>query len=342
MSGWLGDFPEDYTAVVCMFTTHDANGAPVAPLSAFEVADFKIYKDGGSGEKTTTNGVTMTSPFDAIVGLHTLTIDTSNDTGDAAFWVAGHLYTIVLNPDTETVNGQTALKVLGQFGIALVTAGGGAAPTAAAVAAAVWDLARSGHATSGTFGEGVASVQGDVTGSVGSVSGAVGSVGGNVDGNVAGSIGSVAAGGIAAASFAAGAIDATAIADNAIDAGAIATDALTSAKFATGALDAVWSTTTRLLTAGTNIILAKGVGVTGFNDPTADNNADALLDRTAGVETSRTVRQSLRLMLAAMTGKASGLAGTTATFRDTNDTKNRIVATVDSDGNRSSVTLDAS
>jgi hypothetical protein len=112
---WLGDVPEDYTTVVCMFTTHDGNGAPVAPLSAFEAADVKIYKNGVNTEKTTTNGVTMTSPFDSIVGLHCVVIDTSNDTGDSGFWTTGGggTYTIVLNPDTETVNGQTALKVLG-------------------------------------------------------------------------------------------------------------------------------------------------------------------------------------------------------------------------------------
>ncbi len=118
---WLGDFPEDNTTVVCMFTTHDGNGAPVAPLSAFEAADIKIYKNGSNAEKTSTNGVTMTSPFDSIVGLHCITIDTSNDTGDSGFWTTGGggVYTIVLNPDTETVNAQTALKVIGQFGIAL-------------------------------------------------------------------------------------------------------------------------------------------------------------------------------------------------------------------------------
>jgi hypothetical protein len=41
---------------------------------------------------------------------------------------------------------------------------------------------------------------------------------------------------------------------------------IAAASFASGALDAVWSTATRLLTAGTNIVLAKGVGVTGFTD----------------------------------------------------------------------------
>jgi hypothetical protein len=109
--------------------------------------------------------------------------------------------------------------------------------------------------------------------------------------------------------------------------------AITATAFAVGALDAVWSTATRLLTAGTNIILAKGTGVTGFNDldaagvraavglasanldtqlaplasmggsaPTAVEIADTLLDRdmSAGTDTGspskRTVRQALRFL----------------------------------------------
>lgn len=73
-----------------------------------------------------------------------------------------------------------------------------------------------------------------------------------------------------------------------------------------------------------------------------DSVADALLDRTAGVETNRTLRQTLRLMLSALAGKVSGAGTGTETFRDTNDSKNRIVATTDDDGNRSAVTLDGS
>ena len=52
--------------------------------------------------------------------------------------------------------------------------------------------------------------------------------------------------------------------------GAVAADAITAASIAADAGTeigtAVWATTTRVLTAGTNIALAKGVGVTGFND----------------------------------------------------------------------------
>jgi hypothetical protein len=231
-----------------------------------------------------------------------------------------------------------------------------------------------------------------------------------------------------------------------------ANGAISAVKFAAGALDAVWSTATRVLTAGTNIVLAKGTGVTGFNDldaagvraavglasanldaqlatlatsatvtaikaktdsltftvagmvdsnvvdwkgaaapamtgdayarlgapagasisadvaavktdtaaikaktdnlpaapsavgdiPTANQNADALLDRASGIEPGLTVRQGARLWSAALLGKASGMTTATAVFRDTSDTKNRIVASVDADGNRLGVTLDPS
>lgn len=72
-----------------------------------------------------------------------------------------------------------------------------------------------------------------------------------------------------------------------------------------------------------------------------NDTADALLDRTNAIETGLTVRGALRLALAALAGKASGLAGTTAVYRNAvADSKDRLTATVDSDGNRSSVTSD--
>lgn len=68
---------------------------------------------------------------------------------------------------------------------------------------------------------------------------------------------------------------------------------------------------------------------------------DAIFDRTDGVETGYTLRQALRLMAAALAGELSGAATTTITIRNITDTKARITATVDSDGNRSALTLDA-
>ncbi len=75
--------------------------------------------------------------------------------------------------------------------------------------------------------------------------------------------------------------------------------------------------------------------------PTANANADALLDRTSAIETGVTLRGALRIIAAACAGKASGLATTTAVYRNAvADSKARITATVDEDGNRTAVTTD--
>lgn len=66
---------------------------------------------------------------------------------------------------------------------------------------------------------------------------------------------------------------------------------------------------------------------------------DAVWDEV--VDGTTTGRQSMRLQNAALAGKASGLGTTTAVFRDLADTKDRISATVDADGNRTAVTRDA-
>lgn len=130
-----------------------------------------------------------------------------------------------------------------------------AAGAATEIAAAVWDEARASHTTAGTFGQGAASVQGNVTGAVGSVTG-------NVGGNVTGSVGSVAAGGITASS----------IAPDAIGASELAADAV--AEIA----DQVWDEVLAgHLTAGTTGAALSGAGGGGAA-PTAAAVADAVWD----------------------------------------------------------------
>lgn len=58
------------------------------------------------------------------------------------------------------------------------------------------------------------------------------------------------------------------------------------------------------------------------------------------VETGFSVEQSLRLILSALAGKLSGAPSGPILIRDVNDTKNRINATVDANGNRTAVTTD--
>ena len=65
---------------------------------------------------------------------------------------------------------------------------------------------------------------------------------------------------------------------------------------------------------------------------------DSILDDT--VEGTLTLRQIVKILLSAMAGKSSGGGTGTIAFRDNADTKARISATVDSNGNRTGVTID--
>lgn len=81
----------------------------------------------------------------------------------------------------------------------------------------------------------------------------------------------------------------------------------------------------------------------GLTLTTAERNAiaDAHLDRADAIETGLTPRQAHRLEAAAAAGKLSGAATTNVLIRNAvADSKNRIDATVDQDGNRTAVTTD--
>jgi len=112
---YMGDYADDSTVRI-FFTTNDGSGGAVAPSTAFEAADIVIYKNNSATQKATTNGITMTSPFDTVTGLHLVEIDCSNDTGDAGFWATGNDYSVVLSPD-ETVDSQTVVAAIAQFSI---------------------------------------------------------------------------------------------------------------------------------------------------------------------------------------------------------------------------------
>jgi hypothetical protein len=74
--------------------------------------------------------------------------------------------------------------------------------------------------------------------------------------------------------------------------------------------------------------------------PSAFDIAQELLGSSA--DGTLTVGQAFKIMLAALAGKVSGAGTSTIVFRDVNDTKDRITATVDANGNRTAVTKDVS
>lgn len=85
-----------------------------------------------------------------------------------------------------------------------------------------------------------------------------------------------------------------------------------------------------------------GVTVTTNNDKTgyalSTAGVDAILDDAIGDGTI-TMRQALRVLIAGMAGKLSGGGTSTITIRNLADTANVVVATVDSEGSRSAVTV---
>jgi hypothetical protein len=155
----------------------------------------------------------------------------------------------------------------------------------------------------GNVGGNVAGSVGSVTGAVGSVTGAVASVTGNIGGNVTGTVASVV--------------------------GNVGGNVVGSVASVTGNV-------------GGNVVGSVG-SVTTVSDKTGYSlsaaGVDAVLDDV--VEGSLTLRHFIRLIGAAVLGELSGAATTTIVVRDASDTKTRITATVDSDGNRSAMSLDA-
>lgn len=75
-----------------------------------------------------------------------------------------------------------------------------------------------------------------------------------------------------------------------------------------------------------------------FNLPSETEIADAVL--AAGDVDGYTLEETLKICMAALGGKLAGAGTATITFTAVDDSKSRITATVDGNGNRTAVTLD--
>ena len=225
-------------------------------------------------------------------------------TGDVGGNVVGSVASVTAGVTVSTNNDKT--------GYSLATA----PPTAATIADAVWDEAYNQHTTAGTFGKLM-----DILRKANYVT-----------------EGAVAAGGTPTTTvFRTDLTEATGTFDN------------QTLLFVSGTLTGQsapiegYSVTNGQITLGDALTAAPTAG-DGFvilpdHVHPLGEIADAVLDDA--VEGSETLRQAVRLMRAALVGKLSGAATTTVTIRDAADSKARITATVDSDGNRSAVTTDA-
>ncbi len=194
MSKYIGDFSKNDT-ITFMFTTfRPSTGAPFL-LAGTPVVS--VYKDNNLTQDTA--GVTLTTNYDGITGLNFVSVSTST-----AFYVDGSSYECVIT--TGTVDSVSVVgSCVGRFTMrdqaCLYPTTSGRTLDVSTGGEAGVDLANVGSPTTALA----------LTGTTISTSQQVASV----SGNVTGSVGSVATGGITATSIATGAIDADALASDA-------------------------------------------------------------------------------------------------------------------------------
>lgn len=256
---YLGDFSEDQTVRFHWGSTAVAGES----ITRATNGTISVYKDGNTTQTTT--GVTDTEDFDTLTGVHYCEIATTD-----AFYVAGADYTVILSG--ATIDGKAINTPLAHFSI----------ENRGVSAAAVTDI-QSGLATAAALD----AVDNFVDTEVGAIKTVVDAIQAKTDNLPTDP---------ADASVIAGRFDTldTSVADlptNAELATAFTeikgatwsavTDTLeairdrgdaawiTATGFSTHSAADVWAVATRILTAGTNIALAKGTGVTGFNDLSA-------------------------------------------------------------------------
>lgn len=267
MVPYLGDFLEDATVVVMFNTFTSDDPSASVTIGEFVNTDVHIYKDGGLTQRNNAAGVAVDVDVDTFVGVHSIIIDTSDDTV-GGFWVTGSDYHVVI--EGTTVDGATINACVAHFSIEnRFMRGTDSAALASVLGAAV------GASISADIAEvktETASIQTETT----------------------------------------------------------ALDTLTKAA-GDGDLAAILKDT------GTDGVVLKAAGL-------AADAVDEILDEEVDNDgTAITLRGAMKLILAVLAGKSSGGGTATVVFRDINDAKNRISATVDADGNRTAVgTRDAS
>ncbi len=304
-----------------------STGASIT-MTGLAVTDIEVYKDGGATQRASDAGYTLLDTdgidFDGITGIHGFSIDTGDNT-DSGFYTVGAWFHVIVS--AVTVDGQSISFVAAAFRLM---------PAESVAGVPKVDVSHVAG-TSQTAGDIVADTN-DIQSRLPEAL-----VGGRMDSA------------LSAAGLATDAVDE--IVDAVWDEPHAGHSSAGTTGALIGKLDSMlentsdgWIWTVASLQQGPSggldaagIRAAIGLAAANLDTqldalPTAAENAAAVMSST--VEGTFDLTESARLWNAALAGKASGLAGTTATFRDLADTKDRIVATVDADGNRTAITRD--
>lgn len=313
MINW-GDIPVG-TVIPFPFAAFGTNGESLT-LSGLATGDIEVYKGTSITQRASDAGFALIDTdgidIDSRTGIHGFSIDTGDNT-DAGFYTAGSLYWVVV--DSVTINSQTVRFLAGTFRLV---------PAESSAGVPKVDVTHFGG-TAGTFSGGRPEVNTTLiegSDATNQIRDSIVDDATRIDASALNALSSHDPGeaimGATDLGTGAGLTSLASAANLATLDGAVA-DIPTNAELATA-----------LGTADDAVLAA----IAALNDISVANIL------AATVEGSTTLVQTLRLLNAALGGKASGLDTTTAVYRDIGDTKDRITATVDADGNRSAVTLD--
>ena len=325
---YIGDFRVDQTLDVKFTSRSFTTGAPTQLAGSPTVAAYP-----GNSTTEITAGITLSVDFDGRTGLNNVRVVATSGNG----YATATNYFLVLT--AGTVGGVSVVgEVVGAFSIearsALMPTTAGRLLDVSAGGEAGLDWANIGSpttvqtlsATTIDVDQVVASVSGNVTGSVGSMA---------ANGIAATSI---ATGAITNTKFAAGAVDAAALAANAISDTKIATGAFTAAKFAAGAFDAVWTVTTRELTAfstalALNVwhVLESAIVTASTIGLKLKTNVDAVLSTRSSQASVDAIGTAVDTEVAAIKAKTDQLTFTTA---------NKVDATIQAAGDLAQAAAD--
>lgn len=330
-----------------MFSSYAGSTGASVTLSGLAVTDIEIYKDGSTTQRSSDAGYTLLDTdgidFDGVTGIHGFSIDTGDNT-DSGFYTVGAWFHVVVSAvtiDTQTVSFiACAFRLMAAESVAATpkvdaSALGGSAQSATDLK----DFADAGYDPSTHKVQGVV-----LTDTITTYTGNTPQTG-DTYALANGASGFVAMKADTAATLADTNELQTDWADGGrldliLDARASQTsvdDLPTNSELATAlaaADDAVLAAIAALNNLGSaGAQAAAEAALAAYGASTFDPSADA-------VEGSVTYQQSMRLLNSAAGGKASGLETTNAKYRDLADSKDRIDATVDVDGNRTAVTLD--
>lgn len=110
MGNYIGDFPTGAT-VRFMWNTNGADGASITRATD---GTLVVYKNLGTTQRSSLNGITQTEDFDGLTGVHAVAIDLTDNT-DAGFWAAGNEYSVAMS--AMTIDGKTVNAEIASFSI---------------------------------------------------------------------------------------------------------------------------------------------------------------------------------------------------------------------------------